>query len=189
MGIRILLDMDEVLADFVGGACREWGVLKEHLYAVEWPTFSIEGALSKLLSRKLTMEQFWEPINGNPMFWHQLEPLPWAFRLVEHVRSLTDDWYVVTSPSQCQNCISGKKWWLSTHLPGDVGRMVPTHHKHLFAKPNVVLVDDRESTVLRFREEGGQAILWPHPGNSARKHVDSAYERVTHLLTEYAKHS
>lgn len=186
--MRILLDQDEVITDFVGGACKVWGVPKEKLLELCEPTnWQMKYPLSKLLGRISPMsdEEFWQPINDSPKFWYELEPTPWAFQLIAAVEEITDDWYVVTSPSNCPNCIPGKKQWLHERFRGGFDRIIPTRFKHLFANRRTMLIDDREETVLKFRSEGGMGIVFPHQSNSSAAFVDVALQRVCHLMRGY----
>ena len=82
----ILLDMDEVLTDFVGAACKIHGVSKEdleqHWNPGEW---SITKPMNRLKGNDVInltdydMEKFlWKPINNNSEFWASKASLDWA---------------------------------------------------------------------------------------------------------------
>ncbi len=180
--MRILLDMDEVLADFVGGVARHWQVpfsrIKPHW---EPGVFDIVKPLGKAIGvEDLSEEEFWKRTD-KPGFWRNLDTLPWTFDLLETVRKYTDDWYVVTSPSRGPLCVPEKQQWLNSLLGVSwFDRMIPTSHKHLLAldkeKP-VVLIDDRGDTVDRFLARGGHGILFPRHHNRLHE-IDNGYSYV-----------
>lgn len=184
---RILLDLDQVLAGFVEGVCRVYGVTLDELYA-EWPAgeYGINGPLAHALYRKnnwgeepppdhtMSESEFWWPLSG---FWADLPVLPWAGELIDLVRSTTDEWFVVTSPSRCPGCVDQKREWcrIVFGLPPGAwfDRLVPTPHKYLLAGPDTLLIDDHEENCRSFvrdpvwdRNTGGHAINFPAYHNS-----------------------
>jgi hypothetical protein len=52
--------------------------------------------------------------------------------------------------------------------------------KHLLAKPDVALIDDRHGNVRSFREHGGRAVLFPQPWN-ANHHVE---DRLPYVMSQ-----
>lgn len=167
--MRIFLDMDEVLTDFVGGACKAWGAEPAAVLA-EWEEgkWDIVPPLSRALGREplLTQDEFWRPINDNVLFWAGLKVLPWAQEVVALVRSLTDDWHVVSSPSYCDTSYMGKVQWLKRFFGPRFNRFCITPHKYCFAQPGTVLIDDRDSNVKSFIRAGGAGIVFPRYHNS-----------------------
>ena len=110
--VRILLDMDEVLVDFIGGALQVHGWTREELDAVHnGEHWSITESM------RLTLEEFWEPIHAKGWeFWMELQLTPWIEELLDWTDSVTDDWFVVTSPSRSVNSRVGKWKWLKRYL-------------------------------------------------------------------------
>jgi hypothetical protein len=191
---RVLLDLDEVLADWVGGACRAWGLDPAAAYA-EWPPgeYGITPALGRALAKKLrpyhaepdvlggttrgglpvgepafTEWMFWSRINGRQEFWEELKPLPWCHALINlAAHGLGVPWYVVTRPGACAwSSMAGKAQWVARVLgPGNVRRLNLTYHKELFAGPGVLLIDDHEDNVEAFQAAGGLALLFPRHHN------------------------
>lgn len=187
---RIFLDMDEVLVDFVGGACRRWGVTVEAVRS-NWPVgeWDIVPPLSKVVNAvprgqrpdwsALTEAEFWRHIHDRgPDFWCNLEPHPWLEDLLTAVRAVTPDWYIVSSPSRCPSSHAGKATWLKRYFGPLFDRFLLTPHKHLLAGPGAVLIDDREETVERFVAHGGRGILFPAYHNSRHADRDRAAELV-----------
>lgn len=166
--MRIFLDVDDVLADFTGAACRLHGVSRADLESARVPgTWSIVETLAQIRQQPMTQEDFWHPIHvQGAEFWANLEILPWMDALVKTVRAATDDWHLVTAPSTCSTSYNGKIRWIRRHFGSQFDRFSIHPHKHLYAQPGSVLIDDRESTVERFRQHGGVGIVFPSTGNS-----------------------
>jgi hypothetical protein len=100
--------------------------------------------------------------------------------LLELVNSLTDDWWIVTSPSYSVTSYVGKIQWMRKHLhdyrsskTGEFNRYCITHNKLLLANPFTLLIDDREQTCLAFREAGGNSALFPTALNSCYEHANN----------------
>lgn len=171
----IVLDLDEVLADFVGEACRWWGVDPDAVLQHWVPeTFDIVGPLGAALGRgpdsadPFTPEEFWRKLNC-VQFWAELPQLPW-FDGVVTMMHRTVGWnrvHIYTSPTRCTTCHVGKIQWLRARFGDGFDRFAITPHKELAAKPGVLLIDDREETCRKFIAAGGDAVLFPrhHNGN------------------------
>lgn len=165
---RLLLDMDEVLVDFVSGALATHNVTREayeseHLKGA----WDITPTIGRILGRlDWTLDDFWEPIHdAGPEFWLCLQPFPWFTEIIGWAEKFRE-WYIVTSPSRNPNSVAGKVAWLQSNFGGKFNRYVITRHKHLLANKDSILVDDRESTVSKFCQYGGKAILFPTNHNS-----------------------
>ncbi len=166
--MRILLDLDEVLTDFVGGSCRSFRVDKakvlENWTPGEW---SCVEPIAKAKGFRLTDEFFWAVIHQQgEAFWENLEPLPWAAQVLDLVKSLTDDWHIISAPSLCPTSYGGKVKWLKKYFGKDFDRFAITPHKHIFAGKGTLLIDDRESNVTDFIAAGGDALVFPRLHNS-----------------------
>lgn len=190
----LLLDMDEVICDFIGGACRIHGVTREQFEAVrkpgEWAMNEPLEAL-KRLSGPISQTEFWKPIHeAGAAFWRGLHSLPWAEEIYVwlHHRGLQlgDDfeWHLISAPSIHPSSYEGKVHWIKKRFGGDFTRFALTPHKELFARPNTVLVDDREENLSKFREAGGKGIIFPSRGNSL--HALSA-DPVSFVLPQLEK--
>ncbi len=152
--MRIFLDMDCVLADFVSGAARIHGINPADYYTFARPgEYGMEHVVARLKGWPPSRTgadgtvsftgRFWESINATPGFWAGLDPLPWAsdlFQLCAERAGATEatavGWgglYVVTSPSRCPECVREKEDWLARHFGLPPDRMIPTPHKELMA--------------------------------------------------------
>jgi len=169
--MRIFLDLDCVLADFVGGVARHWGLTTDRLLARWEPgVYDCVGPLSRALGLDPPMTEagFWAELDGDAGFWADLDPLPWAMDLFELVDEVSDnDWRLVTVPSRCLECYKGKHLWCNKFFGVGAGyfdRVIPVPRgadKALFANPASVLVDDNEQNCEAFRAAGGHAVLVP----------------------------
>jgi len=167
--IRILLDMDGVLVDFVGGVCKLFEIsrddLNKHWTLGEW---NIVPPLGRAIGMRdaFNTTMFWNEINdGGEKFWLELEEMPWIDDLIKMVEDITDDWHIVTSPSYLPCSYSGKIKWLKNWFGDKFNRFAITPHKEIFAQENVILIDDRWKNIREFRESGGIGILFPSQGN------------------------
>ena len=160
---RILLDLDGVLADFDRGACE--------VHRVPYMDMIAKRPLGKYLLGEAVgcknAEEIKLPINeAGENFWYNLLPLPWFTKLLDLVKSITDDWHVVTDPGVFRGACGGKDRWIKKHFGGHFENFVLTANKHLLAKDkNVILIDDRERNCSKFIEAGGNAIIFPTQGN------------------------
>lgn len=182
----ILLDMDEVLVDFVGAACRAWGLTDERTRAVEArQTWDCVPALSEQLGlpEPMTPSMFWSRINGDAGFWLNLRPMPWFDELIELVCSSGCDWYVVSSPSACPSSYAGKAGWLKERFGGGFDRLALSQHKTLLARPGAILVDDKDEAVKSFITGGGLAgVVFPRLHNSMRGRAGRPVAHVASAL-------
>lgn len=196
--LRIYLDLDDVLADFIGGVCRAWHVATPDLLWHWTPgRWGITPPLSDCLAHlgyhpagwQLTEEEFWGRINGREEFWSGLDALPWAGQVVQAVKEVADSWMTVTSvTSKCPSAYSGKVKWLQAYFGKDwAWNLHLTNHKEDLARPGTVLIDDMEETVRKFRAMGGAGIVFPRHHNSLHhyKHDPVSYIRSRlHQLKE-----
>lgn len=160
---RLLLDMDEVLVDFIQGACEAHGVTRKYLETRRpFGAWSIQGPLG------LNEDQFWVPINAmGAKFWEDLNSLPWADELLAVAEKLfPSEWYLCSAPSKCIHSYTGKVTWIKNKLGTDFDRFFISPHKELLAGPGKILLDDRESNVRAFRENRGLGVVFPSKGNS-----------------------
>ncbi len=165
---RILLDMDEVLVDFVGGALAIHGWTREQFEAKRpREHWDMTGPMD------LTNKQFWAPIHdAGEKFWIDLQPLPWAKELLSLVSAVSTESFIVTTPFGNAASYSGKAKWLTNYFGEGFNQWIPTWHKRLLAMPGAVLIDDREQNVLDFREAGGDGIIFPSLGNTLCDYAD-----------------
>jgi 5'(3')-deoxyribonucleotidase len=173
---HIFVDLDGVLADFVQSSLA----LHDRSHLLEcWP--GGEWDMPKVMG--ISRGEFWRAISqqGSP-FWEMLEPYPWTAELLDQLRSIAPV-TIATSPSMDPGCLDGKVRWMQRHLGPSFRDFLIGPQKYLLARPDVVLIDDRDSNVDAFREHGGQAILFPQPWNSNHQLED----RMAYVADQLAK--
>ena len=180
--MRILLDLDEVLADFVDGACRLIGVTEEQLWERHAP-----GQWSIMPALGVSDNEFWQQVAADERgFWLGLKPTRWMYEIVRLANKHSgNDWWIVTSPSNRVEAYSAKVEWVRLWAGKKFDRVIVTSYKHLLAKPSVVLIDDRERTLARFKEAGGDGILFPCKTNSL---YATAHRPVKHVVAELERY-
>lgn len=164
--MKIFLDLDEVLVDFVGGALAVHGWTREQLHEAWTP-----GVWDMTVPMGLTEEEFWRPIHAaGETFWTGLQPLPWAEEVLALVRRYADDWTIATAPSLCPTSRLGKERWLRSYFGPAFDRYVITTEKHRLAGPGRILIDDREETCRKWSLAGGIGQVFPAHQNSLHQH-------------------
>lgn len=174
----LYLDMDEVLTDFIGGACEVHGLSREYVEEKRKPN---QYPMEEIL--ELTPDQFWEPITECGVeFWVNLKPLPHFEELISRVRYNWEkrgrDWFIVTAPSRCPYSYAGKVLWLKAHIHPHFDRIIPTRYKYKLSKPGTVLLDDHILNCFNFVKVAspGEAVLFPHVGNKLKEYADKPLE-------------
>ena len=87
------------------------------------------------------------------------------------------------SPTKDPECLAGKLEWIHNHFPAWMHRQFAiTPRKHLFARPDSLLIDDYGENVERFKAHGGHAITVPRPWNDhwaadPRKYLEENWRR------------
>lgn len=160
----LFVDMDEVLVDFRGGACKVHGLSLDHVdqRTLELNCWDLAPTIG------IDTDQFWDPIHkAGHQFWQELEPLPWFDALVSLLSK--HEWFIVTSPSRCPSSYYGKMLWIHRYLGAKFHNVFLNSNKHLFGYvPRSVLIDDRADNCTKFATHGGKAILFPSIGNVLR---------------------
>ena len=94
-----------------------------------------------------------------------------------------EDIYLLTDPVIGNETISGKMLWVDAWLPEYVKRTIITQApKYLLARPDALLIDDKDENVDGFREAGGKALLVPRPWNRAHLQANQTVEVVKEFL-------
>ena len=176
-GPIIFVDMDEVIADFIGQVCRLFQVTPDQVDRLrpngEW---SIVPSLRQL-GKVRDVRDMWDTIDSRGSdFWRTLPVLPGTDKIIQMVSAITDQWYLLSSPSHSIYSRIGKIQWIKRVFGPTFDRYLLTPHKHLLAGPGRILIDDRPDNVHTFQENGGLGILYPHPGNENRGYTATQIE-------------
>jgi len=167
--MKVFLDMDGVLVDFLGGLHRAFGVSYSiDTYPYEkgkWNMledinrpFSDGKSPFEVINDSCTIE-FWRDLNW---MYDGRELLTTIINKFTHA----DDIYLLTTPMPNFGSWTGKALWVNKHIPVFNERLIITQEpKKLFAGPDTLLIDDRSENVAEFVAAGGAAILVPRPWN------------------------
>lgn len=161
--MKIFLDMDGVLADFVGGVCKAH---KRTCY--DKPEHLGEFSLEKCWG--VTAAEFWWPTN-NWHFWANLEKTYEADAIVAMAIDAVGvkNVAILTSPSLDPSCVPAKRAWVEKYYPQLAKTMIFSWRKGIIGGSHRVLVDDRDRNIDDWEEAGGYGVLVPRPWNVAYK--------------------
>ena len=146
---RIFLDVDGVLADFVGGVLRAFPLPHEP-HNTPWDFIP---------------DDVWPRLDA--AFWAGLDVLPDARALVELCQQRGELYLLTALPrTNRTEAVEGKLKWVGQHFPQLANRTILcVGGKASWATADAVLIDDHDGNVDAFRAAGGNAILVPRSWN------------------------
>lgn len=178
---QCLLDMDGVIADFMGQLCKYHGRPSPYLdpksYGI-WDTETLWG---------ITVDEFWAPIKEDSRhFWKTIPKTLEADKIVFYATQFygEENVAILTAPSDDEGSVPGKRAWMRRNYPQFEKRMIFGSAKQFLAAPYRTLVDDRDKNVEAFRNAGGKAVLVPRLWNSLHAYADYPLTRLVNGLTE-----
>ena len=175
----IFLDMDGVLADFVGATAGLFGRDPETLY-----NGHLRGSYDLAQALGVTTDKMWRAIDGaGEKFWAELEPYPWAHTLLAHCRR-TARTVILSAPSQHPSSTSGKLRWLQSQFGLRFRDYLLGPRKDACAHHGALLIDGCADNCYRFLAAGGQAILFPRRWNALHLQQDDPCGVVIRGLAE-----
>lgn len=190
---KCLLDIDGVLADFVGGALKKCNIEVSPYSKAEnlgnWEVLSLIGLEDE--------SAFWASLDAD--FWANLAIMSDADEIVDicEERFGRKNICLLSSPppyyatidytASLSACIQGKVRWLEQ---GRLGRYV-RENRVLFGAAKEfcagtvehVLVDDRDFNAEQFTLHHGSAFLVPRHWNSAHRYHTTSADRLQQFLT------
>lgn len=168
----IMLDLDGVICDFRRGIHEAFGK------PYDYPT----------LTKKWKFWDGWSDVTFEMVnavcvskFWAELK---WTFDGHDILRAVIDKFhsnqiYLLTTPMPNLESASGKMMWVNDNLPVYLKRTIITQApKHLLARPDTLLCDDKDQNINEFRKAGGKAILINRPWNAG-------YKRANHTIEDF----
>ena len=166
--MNILLDMDGVLVDFVGGCIEAHGSVEK---ASDQVAYNFWRDWKSAWSRKfewgdesMTDFEFWSACSGGD-FWRSLKPYSWTVEFYSELRKIAPV-KIVTSPRyEDPECFAGKLHWLKAHLGIEPSDVVFASKKWLLNGNGNILIDDHDDQFDNFISHGGDAIIFPQPWN------------------------
>jgi 5'(3')-deoxyribonucleotidase len=170
----IFLDMDGVLADFVGAVFKMYKhkpVTKRH-----WKSGQGLDDILDVPMRDIVHEI---KIRGRS-FWFGLKPLPVGRKIATWLFQHQYKPVILSSPTDFPECVAWKIDWLNTHYPNLTER-VWTDQKHLLAGTNRILIDDLSQNCRNWNGYGGSSVLVPQPWNQESR---SPVKQLEELCTK-----
>lgn len=175
--MRIYLDIDGVLADFVGAAARYMKF--DPTLVTEWDFYSLIGTTDK---------DFWDCVKSHGQeFWSSMEAYPWCHSLFGDCNAVAPVTLLTAPPprSDCRpSAIAGRVEWIHATFGESFRDYFAGCKKETVATPNSLLIDDNDSNCKKFEDAGGRCILFPRPWN-ANRGIDEPYSFVMEQLDYY----
>lgn len=164
MDVEVYLDLDEVIADFVGPALEIHGASREEVE--KWQESTGKWDIRTPLG--LSSTDFWNPIHAvGEAFWRNLPELPWMDSLLEEVSRVTGirrkEIFLLSSPCKGTAVHSGKAGWIHDRFGKEFNHFALTKHKERFAHSRAILIDDSRDNCTKFMERGGRIVQFPSP--------------------------
>jgi len=157
--MKVLLDCDGVIADFVGGACR----LHQRADPYEGDKNREDGNMEKIWG--MDHDDFIKDMDYD--FWFNLEVLPHATKLVAVLESAfgRENICLLTKPTKTRGACDGKRAWIEKNFPQYADRYLLGPDKTFCSHSNSLLVDDYIKNCRSFVQQGGRAYLVPAAWN------------------------
>ena len=157
--MRIFIDMDGVLVNFIDAAFKAHGAATPDLRGLK------AHSIQKFLD--LNLPEFWAPFNTD--FWANLEPYPWVDELLDALSNAIgfSNLCLLSNPGN-EFGAKGKTIWIREQLPDFyyAGQFLLGPSKHFCASPTALLIDDHKTNVNKFTAALGGAVLFPQPWNT-----------------------
>ncbi len=181
---RVVIDLDGVLCDFVGGVLAEFD--RESLLG-HWPAgvYCIAEAMGVPISEIVDRCVRKRTSRAAAINWfRELDPYPWVEQLVAMLGDAGRGLCFATAPRLGPvEEYAGKKAWINRH----VGAEVPisfVKDKSILARAHWLLIDDSPEECAAFERHGGKAILFPQPWNSNAGEASNQATRIAYVRRE-----
>jgi 5'(3')-deoxyribonucleotidase len=156
----IYLDVDGVIADFVGGAMKVHGV---HIppKEIKWNFFLDMGFQHE------NDPAFWGPLN-NVEFWENLEPLDDGMELAKWLLKEHGDHVTLCTAANRPEAAEGRRRWVNKYFPELFEGIIFSRQKWRMAGKDKLLIDDNDDNIEAFYNKKGHTITIPRPWNKLR---------------------
>lgn len=167
MGKTVFVDLDGVVADFVGGV---FALHKDTIPSEKADQIitNMRGSYDIVESLGMTPGNFWRQIDQDNLFWENLlltdEAVSLMAQLEKHPKK--PDIYFLSSPALSPSCYYGKASWVQKNFPKYINKLILTGHKNFLANRDRILIDDSDMNIDKFRVSGGLGVIFPRPWNS-----------------------
>jgi 5'-nucleotidase len=169
--MRILVDMDGVLADFESAFLTDWQ--RQHPEKAFVP---LDARTTFYLNEQYPQElrEFVFSIYCAPKFFRQLAPIPGGAQALTEMQRLGYEVFICTSPLEIyENCVLEKFQWVDEHLGHSwIRQLVLTSDKTLVRAD--ILIDDKP-VISGVETPNWEHILYDQPYNRS----DTTKRRLT----------
>jgi len=180
MQLKIFIDMDGVITDFLGGAASFFGYDNGNIHD-HWPNG--EWGTAKHIKKFFGVSErgFWEALRGKG-FWRSLLLMPDAKEFLKFIKPYKP--VILTSPAL--ESADGKMLWIKDNLPSywKDRRVILTTKKELVAGEGRILIDDHDENIKKWENAGGIGILYPRKWNK-NWFIDNSLEVVKNEFIFY----
>ncbi len=147
---KIYCDMDGVLCDFEGRFEHFTGLTPD----------AYREAVVKKYGKKQELKMFWNLIDVEigVRFWRGMPWTPGGKELWEYIKKYKPT--LLTAPSQHNSSKEGKLTWIEDHISGTPVVFRQAENKSELSGPNIILIDDREDTIMNWKAKNGIGILY-----------------------------
>ena len=185
--VKILLDMDGVLVDFIGRFLElqfpfDYGYVKDEFLSGK--SFPLDDGLDPyVVPPRGTSLEDWKAAVIDKLtayVWATMDRLPWAYPLLDMLKNRfgAESIWLCTSAGMPEtkwymHSLSGKAGWIHQHVPWLGNRLIVTSQKEKLLEwsKDCVLIDDRWMVVEPFVAAGGRAVLCPQWWNKYWEHL------------------
>lgn len=130
---------------------------------------SLSGGIpSSEYEQKYGKEKFWELISNKGVgFWVGMKWMPDGKEYWDYIKQYNPK--LLSAPSRDKSSRLGKRLWVRNNLPGIELILRPADKKREFASPTSILIDDIESNINQWRQDGGIGILHTSAQNTIKE--------------------
>jgi 5'(3')-deoxyribonucleotidase len=168
--MKVIFDMDGVLADFIGGLFRVLDFRFEiYPYSLPKGLWNFFEFMKKEYG--IDTDKEIPRICSDSAFWENLSVLPGAKFFHDKINLLHDISFLSAPTGDILLNGEGKAKWLRKHdfMGQNENKLIittPEGKKGAFANPDTILLDDKDENVQDFLRGGGKAVLVPRPWNN-----------------------
>lgn len=161
--MRILLDCDGVLSDFIGGVIPIINELLDTAYTpADVTVFSFAESLKLTVDQAVAVKR---AIGSEPKLAARLPVLPGAVDGLRKLQEIAEIYIVTSSWDSNPTWEYDRKAWFKRHFDLHHNRIIFAHDKQVCVGD--VLVDDKTETLIAWRDAHpcGVAVQWQTPHN------------------------
>lgn len=147
---QIFCDMDSVLTDFDERFEHFSGLSPDEYMKIAERQFG----------PKIAKQKFWELIDEKVglRFWRGMQWFPGGQELWDYIKQYNP--IILTAPSRNNVSVEGKTHWVADNLGEYRIEFRQAYEKPELAGSNQILIDDKESTILSWKQNGGIGLLY-----------------------------